>query len=303
MTVVIDLELCTGCGVCVKKCPYGAVDLTDKKALINERCTSCGACIESCPVEAIASDLPPRAEVDPASYRDVWVFAEQRRGVLNRTVFELLGCARRLADELGQSTAAVLLGRDVEPLADTLFHYGANKVFVAENEALWLYGTQPYTRVIADLVKEYQPGIFLFGATHAGRDLAPRLSRRLDLGLTADCTKLSINDDGHLLQTRPAFGGNVMATIISPYARPQMATVRPGIMEALDRDSNRSGELVRVPANLEQSDLAVQTGGGDPGRSASCGFPVGQGYCGRRARRWRSGWIQTAGRIGRRSGR
>jgi electron transfer flavoprotein alpha subunit len=258
MPVIVDLELCTGCSLCVKTCPYGAVVLEDRKAVIGERCTSCGACIAGCPAEAIVSDLPPRQAVDPDKYKGVWVWAEHKDGVLKQSVFELLGCARRLAGELDQDVSAVLLGRDVENLTQTLFVYGADRVYLAEDDALARYNTLPYTRVVADLILEHRPNIFLLGATHAGRDLAPRLSRRLDLGLTADCTVLDIGEDGGLLQTRPAFGGNVMATIVSPYARPQMATVRPGIMKAVPPDSNRRGEIVRREPKFEPADLAAR---------------------------------------------
>ena len=258
MPVIVDLEKCTGCGLCQKNCPYGAVDIEDKKAYINDRCTSCGACIQPCPVEALASDLPPRSLADPDKYKGVWVWAEQNGGRVDRTSFELLGRARGLADQLGQETAAVLVGGEVEPAAADLIAAGADRVFVAEDENLARYSTLPYARVLCDLIREYKPNIFLLGATPAGRDLAPRVSRRLDLGLTADCTRLEIGEDRGLLQTRPAFGGNVMATIVSPYARPQMATVRPGIMEALNPDSSRTGEIVRLTPAFEPGDLAVK---------------------------------------------
>ncbi len=255
MPVIIDLELCNGCGLCRKNCPYGAVDIVEKKAVINDRCTSCGACIDPCPVEAIASDVPPREPVDAAAYHGVWVIAEQRDGRLNRTTLELLGCARGLAEQIGQDVSVILLGYGVEPLASELLAYGADRVFLAEDEVLASYQTLPYTRVIADLVRSHNPNILLTGATYTGRDLAPRLARRLDLGLTADCTVLEIGEDGNLLQTRPAFGGNVMATIVSPYARPQMATVRPGIMTALDPASDRQGEVVRITPEVLEGDL------------------------------------------------
>lgn len=258
MAVIIDLDQCTGCGLCRKNCPYGAIEMVDRKPVVGARCTSCGACIEPCPVEAITTDLPPRRPVDPAGYRGVWVLAEQRDARVNQTVFELLGCARSLAEKLNQEVSAVLLGHGVENLAAELFAYGADRVFLAEDESLAHYRTLPYTRVAADLIREHRPNIFLLGATHLGRDLAPRIARRLNLGLTADCTGLEIGQDGGLLQTRPAFGGNVMAAIVSPYARPQMATVRPGIMQALTPDRNRRGELVKIQPVLAPDDLAAR---------------------------------------------
>ncbi|MEW5723298.1 MAG: FAD-binding protein [Thermodesulfobacteriota bacterium] len=258
MPVIINLEACTGCTLCVKNCPYGAVEVVDRKAVIGPRCTSCGACIESCPAEAITTDLPPRDLADPDKYKGVWVWAEQRDGVVKPCVFELLGCARRLAADLGHDVSAVLLGRGVADLSRSLIAGGADRVFVAEHDSLARYQTLPYTRAMADLITRHHPNIFLLGATPCGRDLAPRLSRRLNLGLTADCTRLEIGEDRGLLQTRPAFGGNVMATIVSPYARPQMATVRPGIMQALDRDDSRPGEVVPFTPEFQESDLVTR---------------------------------------------
>ncbi|MEW6264365.1 MAG: electron transfer flavoprotein subunit alpha [Thermodesulfobacteriota bacterium] len=258
MAVLIDSEKCTGCGLCRKNCPYGAIEITDKKAVVGPRCTSCGACLEPCPVAAIVTDLPPRALADPQAHQGVWVWAEQHGGQVSGTTFELLGRGRRLAERLGQEVTAVLLGRGVENAAGELIAHGADRVFLAEDDRLARYQTLPYARVVADLVKAHGPNIFLLGATPAGRDLAPRVARRLNVGLTADCTSLEIGPDGGLLQTRPAFGGNVMATIVSPYARPQMATVRPGIMEPLAADPGRKGEVTKVTPALTEADFLVR---------------------------------------------
>ena len=140
MGVIIDIETCTACGLCVKSCPYGAVEVVDKTAVINERCTSCGACIEPCPVEAITTDLPPRELADPDRYQGIWVWAEVQDGNLSRTAYELLGCARGLASELGHDVSAVLIGNKVEPLAGRLFAYGADRVFLAEGERIVVRG-------------------------------------------------------------------------------------------------------------------------------------------------------------------
>jgi electron transfer flavoprotein alpha subunit len=233
MTILIDMDLCNGCKRCERTCPYGGVEVVDGKAHILERCTSCGACIEVCKEKAISSDAQPKAIPDFSDRKGVWVFAEQRQGALGKVTPELLGKAQELAETLNHDVAAILIGQDVKNLADELMEWGADKVYLADAPELKDYRTGAYSKVICELVERHKPNILLMGATHIGRDLAPRVSRRVGVGLTADCTELTIDpNEGLLLQTRPAFGGNVMATIANRYSRPQMATVRPGVMEA-----------------------------------------------------------------------
>jgi electron transfer flavoprotein alpha subunit len=228
------------------------------KARVLERCTSCGACIEACKQQAVRTDLKPRAIPDFSDWKGVWVFAEQRDGNLHRVSLELLGEARKLAGRTGEEVSAVILGDQVTGLEETLFEYGADRVYLAEEGALKNYDTSAYATVLHGLVGKYRPNIFLLGATPLGRDLAPRLSRRVGAGLTADCTELSIDsEEGILLQTRPAFGGNVMATIASRYSRPQMATVRPGVMEGSLKPGNR-GRLIREEVTLSEDGLRTR---------------------------------------------
>lgn len=254
MNVWIETDLCNGCRRCLSACPYGAVEMAENTAQILERCTACGACLEVCKQQAIKTDAKPRTVPDFSDHRGVWVFAEQRRGRLARVCLELLGKSRELAGLLGEEVGAVLLGDQVAGLAATLIRHGADKVYLAEHPALKEYATLPYTRVLADLVSTHRPGILLLGATSLGRDLAPRLSRRIGVGLTADCTQLAIDPEERiLLQTRPAFGGNVMATIANRYSRPQMATVRPGVMEPLEADAGQ-GETLRCEVSLDEAD-------------------------------------------------
>ncbi len=257
MTVWIEIDLCNGCKLCIKACPYGAVELEDGKAHILERCTSCGACIEACKQEAIQTDAQPRSIPDFSDRKGVWVFAEQRGGKLGRVTLELLGKAQELAGTLRHDVSALLLGDKVSDLGETLIRYGAQKVYLAEHPILRDYRTTSYANVIAELVNQFKPNIFLMGATHIGRDLAPRVSRRVGVGLTADCTELSIDpDESILLQTRPAFGGNVMATIANRYSRPQMATVRPGVMGAIERPDNK-GDVIRHEISLSEEDIGT----------------------------------------------
>jgi len=186
-------------------------------------------------------------------YRGVWVVAEHLHGQMRRGTYELLGEGRRLADKLGVELAAVLFGDGVEGLVQDLIAHGADKVYLAQDPALAHYRTGPYTDVLSGMINQHRPEVVLVSATPQGRDLAPRVAARVSAGLTADCTGLDIDDSDRLLvQTRPAFGGNLMATIVCREARPQMATVRPGVMKALEPDPNRKGEVVEVSVHLDE---------------------------------------------------
>ncbi|MDY4078615.1 MAG: electron transfer flavoprotein subunit alpha/FixB family protein [Clostridium sp.] len=193
-----------------------------------------------------------------ADYKGVWVFAEQREGELQKVSLELLGEGRRVADKLGVKLTALLLGSNVGNLAEKLAAHGADEVLVADDKNLEHYTTDAYTKVICDLATERKPGILFVGATFIGRDLGPRIAARLSTGLTADCTSIDVEvENGDLLATRPAFGGNLMATIACPEHRPQMATVRPGVFEAVTTDASNC-KIENVTVNLADSDVRTK---------------------------------------------
>ena len=257
--ISILLEKCVGCRICAGVCPFNAIKIVDKKAEIQDNCTLCGACVSSCKFSAIEFEKDEEAAVvDISQYKDVWVFGEQKNGEAANVSLELLGEGRKLADQLGVKLAAVLLGQNMEAAAKTLISYGADDVYMVDHPMLNNFNDESYSDIFVQLINKYKPEIVLLGATTYGRSLAPRVSSRLNTGLTADCTKLEIDTEKRLLlQTRPAFGGNLMATIICPNHRPQMSTVRPKVMKALEPDSARNGEIIR-PDVVMPDDVKVK---------------------------------------------
>lgn len=191
-------------------------------------------------------------------YRGILVFAEQREGVLQNVGLELIGKGKELASSLNEKVTAVLLGYNIQNLANELIAYGADEVVVVDSKELTIYDTEAYTQAFSAIIKDRKPEIVLIGATTLGRDLGPRISSRIETGLTADCTMLEIGENREFLMTRPAFGGNLMATIICPDHRPQMSTVRPGVMKRLLKDENRSGKVIDYKVNFDHSKLKVK---------------------------------------------
>ncbi len=249
MSIQIIIEKCSGCSLCVKVCPFGAIRMVDKKAVIDlQKCNLCGACVPVCKFEAILLEKPePRIEKqDIKDYKGVWVFAEQKKGKVQPVVFELLAKSRELAHRLNTEVSAVLLGNELKQEVQKLIWQGADKVYVVEDERLANFQDEPYTNVLVELINRYKPQIVLTGATSIGRSLISRVAVKIHTGLTADCTGLDIDPKKKiLLQTRPAFGGNIMATIITPNHRPQMATVRHKVFQAAPADEKRKGEIIR----------------------------------------------------------
>ncbi|MBI4849138.1 MAG: 4Fe-4S binding protein [Nitrospirae bacterium] len=263
MSIVVKVDKCTGCETCLNSCPFDAIVMNDGKAFINEYCNYCKTCISVCPEGAIYETEEQRAGgkgQKTEDYKDVMVFAEQREGKAAPVSFELLGVGRRLADELGTNLLAVLLGAD-ESEAKELIKWGADKVFLYNDTSLLKFNDDSYAEALSRVISEQKPSIVLAGATPIGRSFIPRVAARLRTGLTADCTSLEIDKETrNLLQVRPAFGGNIMATILCPDYRPQMATVRPRVMKKGTYDENKTGEIILVqPGNISSRTKVIES--------------------------------------------
>ena len=251
--LIVDTETCIGCGVCEANCAFGAITVEDGIAVVGDTCTLCGSCVDSCEVEALHIEGgEKKVQADLAAWSGIWIFAEFRHGVIAPVAFELLGIGRKLADQWGVPLTAVLFGNQVSGSAADLIASGADRVLVADHAELAQYREDVYGRVLEQLIQKEKPEVVLAGATAIGRSVIPQVATVLGAGLTADCTGLSIREeDGMLLQTRPAFGGNIMATIECPHSRPQMSTVRPNVMAPAEVDPNRSGEVIEVALSDE----------------------------------------------------
>lgn len=283
MAIKVINDKCKGCKLCIKACPFEAIDMNGKLAEINEKCTACNQCIPACPFNAIEKTAEEDGPVDLSAYKDVWVYAEQRNGKLLNVALELIGEGHRLSREIGEDTkvCALLVGNNIESLTKECYEYGADAVYLIQDPLLENFTTDGYTKVMVDAVREYKPEIVLYGATHIGRDLAPRVAARLNTGLTADCTRLDVkvssymdyaiknttldtstldpnSEDKGLKQTRPAFGGNLMATIICPKTRPQMSTVRPGVMQKREQAIGATGDLIKIKPEIAKSHIRTE---------------------------------------------
>lgn len=254
MGIQIINDKCTGCTLCVKVCPFGAITIVSKKAVVDlDKCTLCGACVDSCKFFAIEIKRDSGKTPNLEEYKGIWVFGEQKKGVIQPVVYELLGKSQELAKKLNTEISCVLLGHHIKDKAQELIARGANNVYVVDTPELEHYLDEPYTKALVSLIRKYRPEIFLCGATFIGRSLISRVAVKIHTGLTADCTGLDIDPkEKFLMQTRPAFGGNIMATILSKNHRPQMATVRHKVFKEAIADTSRKGKVIEetIPKTL-----------------------------------------------------
>ncbi|MEY8001254.1 FAD-binding protein [Clostridium sp. Mt-5] len=282
MSIIIG-DSCIGCQSCIPNCPVEALEMNDEdKLTVNgERCVDCGKCVSICPVSALSTPagkknnkVDSHEEIKNNSNKKyalkskpelcdntagVWVFAEQLEGELVSVTLELIGEAKKLASKLNVSVCTILFGDKVEDIIPILFEYGADKVYIIDNPAFHFYRAETYNKAFCYLIDKYKPEILLIGATTTGRDLAGAVATAMKTGLTADCTRLDIDLDKRiLLASRPAFGGNIMATIVCKDRRPQMATVRPRVMQMPEPESNRTGLIVKENFNIDKDSLRTK---------------------------------------------
>jgi len=269
MSIKVIEDSCNGCEACVPACPYEAISVQDGIARIDlDNCNLCGACVSECPFEAIVIEKETTHLRSPSDYHGVLVYGERTSEGIHKVVYELLSKGRELADKLNTELAVALVVNKEFPtkdeIIDGIIARGADTVYIVRNEAFKEFLIEPYTDALVYLIEKYKPEVVLAGATSEGRSLLPRVAARLKTGLTADCTGLDINEDGLLVQTRPAFGGNIMARIICEHRRPQMATVRYKVMEEAT-ENERKGDVVieefvpRIPQTTLLQDVLDET--------------------------------------------
>ena len=236
-----------GCGKCVPVCPFGALSLKDGKIVVSSACTMCGACIKECPVQALEMPVKTSTAKDLSAYKGVWIYVETiidcGKEIVRPVSLELLSKGRELAGILNEDLCAVVISEDATKLHDEISSYGTNKIYSVSDAGYKDYNTAAYSAVVVNLIEKYKPSMILYPSTYEGRDVSPRVAAEVFCGLTADCTALSIKE-GNLVQTRPAFGGNIMADILCPEHRPQMATVRPNVMKKAEPNADNKAEII-----------------------------------------------------------
>ncbi len=263
MSVIVKKDECIGCESCLSNCPSGAIIMKDGKAEITDACTTCGACVESCPVGAIELNLGIVCDnrMSLELYKNVMVYMETNQGKIQNVSLELLGQGRILADKLGEELVAAVIGHNMDEVAKTAIINGADKVYVVDQPELAQYNAEAYAHALKSLSEKHKPNAILIGATHQGRAMGPRVGAGLKTGLCADCTNLDAEggESKLILWTRPAFGGNIMATIICPEHRPQMGTVRPNVFKKPEPNPAKVGEIIPEKFEFPEKLFRVKT--------------------------------------------
>jgi electron transfer flavoprotein alpha subunit len=261
-SIKVFADKCVGCKMCESACPFNAVSIVErlehrkkfKLAVVDlNKCIYCGSCVQSCKFNAIElkKDVP-QSGVDKDLYRGVWVYAEQRHGEVSNIVYELLNEGKRLAEKLGTALSVILIGGNIKSKAQGLINRGADKVYVCEDPIFTEFQDDPYSDVLTQLIEKEKPEIILMGATSMGRSFVPRVAARIRTGLTADCVSFEVDSETRdLRQTRPAFGGNIMATILTPGHRPQMSTVRHKVFKEAKIEEGRKGEIIEYKIDVQ----------------------------------------------------
>jgi electron transfer flavoprotein alpha subunit len=252
--LVINQGLVGNINEMISLCPFGAMEDKNGELQINSACKMCKICVKKGPKGAVEYVEEAVEAIDKSQWKGIAVYVDHTDGIIHPVTFELIGKAKELAAKINHPVYAVIMGSNIEKQAHELLHYNVDKVFVYDKEQLDRFKMEPYTAVFEDFVNKAKPTAILMGATPVGRQLAPRLAARLKTGLTADCTILDINENTDLVQIRPAFGGNIMAQILTPNNRPQMATVRYKVMDAPKRNTEESGEI--VTCNISEDKLS-----------------------------------------------
>ena len=253
-----DIKKCTLCGLCIEKCPFGALNIEGSGIVVSDKCRVCGLCVRACPEKAIRFEQKAK-EFDKEKWRDFLIFVEQERGDIHPVAYELIGEARKMAARVNYKVNCVIVGSSgTAENAKKLLAYGVDKVFVYEHEGFEGFRADNYADAVADCIAANKPSSVLIGATALGRSLAPRLSTRFHTGLTADCTTLDIKENTDMIQIRPAFGGNIMAQIAITRSRPQFATVRYRVMDKASKVDVPTGEVVMCEVNEKMTHSRIE---------------------------------------------
>lgn len=256
-SLLVDNGKCNLCGNCVDQCPFDAIHIESGKVIINNACKLCKLCLKNCPQGAIS--LPQqKSTVNKDDWNGILVYVEHLDGEIHPVTFELIGKARALAAGIDHPVYALLMGADITKQGEELLKYGVDRVFIYQEEALRHFRVDLYTNIFEDCIKEFKPSIVLVGATSVGRSLAPRVTARFRTGLTADCTSLEVRPNTDLVQIRPAFGGNIMAQIVTTRTRPQFATVRYKVMDKADYLSKPESKVIHCQIKPERLQSAIK---------------------------------------------